>query len=422
MKIDLDVLAIILQKGWASLSGLITIFFVIRYFNLDEQGFFYLLLALVSALMFFDFGINISTTQIIARMNAEIDLKSVLIKHISAYYHKTKKRLSLYSYIYISLICLYFFLYHKNLDITLIQSFFIIIIYSIISIITLQTNLRAAIMDGLGEVKTVAFYRTISLVTSSFILWIGMANNFGFWAFLASQILNTFQFSFLIRNFKISKLDSNRDDFTTKYISLGTQQLQIALTGLGAYAVLAMPVFVLAGYNELELSGKFGMSLQLVGAITGVALTFLSAKAYVYSGLYAKRNMVELKNFHSQRVLYSWIFLIIAILILYVLIINNNEFSLKLQQKLVDTNFWPMIVITIFGIHYYNTQSPLMQAMGGDSLFIIALIRTFLIFASFFILHYHHHITFSLTWGYILGMTISTFMVFFHVKNKFQIR
>lgn len=418
IKIDKEIITVFLQRGWSSLSGIITIYFIAKYLTGNQQGVYYLISALSIIISFFDFGLNTATVQNTAQINASKYDEKEILERCKVVLYLSQKKANYYAAAYCCVILVFLYINNEKLNLTASESIAIFLTLSAISTLTLQTNLYIAFMEGKGDIKKSSKLKLISMMAGSIVLWAGISLGHSIPSLLISQALTAGILYALTKTHEkntLSKITLNkRID-----IRLSTRnQIKIALSGFSAYFVLNLPTYYLGTSGNLDSAGKFGMTFQLLGAITGFSIVFLNSKLYIYCGLYQKNEIIKLRSFHNKRTALSWAFLMLSIGAIALTFITLPEITLPIKNKIIDDEYYALIFITIAGINYYNGQSILFQSKGGDPLFLIGISRILVLVTIIALTSIYENQIYSLELSYA-AMSLITIAITFFLSRRF---
>ncbi len=417
-KIDKDLITVFLQRGWSSLSGIATIYFIAQYLTADQQGAYYLIAALSTIITFFDFGLKKTNIQNVAKIKGGKNQNNEKLEKCKSILSNSKKKSTYYAITYCILVFGFLNFNFEKLQITKIESLLTLLILSITSSLTLRTNIYIAFMEGDGNIKNSARFKLISMVCGSIVLWVGIYLGYGIASLLVSQILSTTIIYTLTQIHQKSTIGNTKHNSKVNIKISTNNQIKIALSGFSAYLVLNIPTYYLGIRGDLISAGKFGMTFQLLGAISGFSIVFLNSKLYIYCGLYQKQDINKLKAYHKQRIMLSWIFLLASITGIAIAFWMLPESTSAIRLKIIDTEFYGLALITLLGINYYNCQSVLLQSKGGDPLFFIGVLRIAILAIAISITASFTGNIYSLEISYAI-MTIATIIATFFASRSF---
>ena len=418
IKIDKEVITVFLQRGWSSLSGIITIYFIAKYLTENQQGVYYLISALLVIISFFDFGLNTATVQTAAQINASKYNEKEILERCKVVLYLSRKKANYYAVVYCCITLGFLYLNVEKLYLTTSESIAIFLTLSSISILTLQTNLYIAFMEGKGDIKESSKLKLISMITGSIVLWAGIFLGYSIPSLLTSQALTAGILYALTKTHERNTLSGIKLNRKTDIKLSTSNQIKIALSGFSAYFVLNLPTYYLGTSGDLDSAGKFGMTFQLLGAITGFSIVFLNSKLYLYCGLHQKNEIAKLKSFHKKRTALSWAFLTLSISGIALAFLMLPEITMPIKNKIIDNEYYILTLVTMAGINYYNGQSILFQSKGGDPLFSIGILRIIILVSTITFTSVNENQLYSLELAYAT-MSLTTIAITFFISRRF---
>ncbi len=302
--IDIDILWIIFNKVWSILKGPITILFILKFLCPEEQGLWYTFISLGALSVFAELGFTTIITQFVSHEYANLnEVDGILLgpkEHIERIISLI--RFSIYFYIIIIpaailVLCLVGYIYFgMKID----NTFFAWSVFSIVGGLNLLFSLLQAIYQGLDKVKKTQ----INILTGSILMalfnWTLLYFNFAIWALTLGNLLGlTIMLILLyytapafwhqIIKFKIE----NKYNWFHEIINL---QWKYAISWASGYFIFFLLIPAVYKYTGKTEAGQLGVAQSMVGAISGIAASWIVSKIPKFNILVAKKQRVQLNT------------------------------------------------------------------------------------------------------------------------------
>ena len=178
-----------------------------------------------------------------------------------------------------------------------------------------------------------------------------------------------------------------------------------------------VPIIFSLGY--LELAGKFGLTLQILNALSGLAITWVNSKLALFGTSVAKGRLVEMKSEFDRlaRLSLGILFLLLVIFwcIFFYLSIIKSEFL----NRLLPANYLAIVSIAIFANHVYSCLNVYLLSFKKDTLFVLNVYKILFLIIGFGVL-----LSINLESGFIYLYFLSAIAINFlgsiYVFNKFN--
>ncbi len=378
IKIEKKVIWVLMFRGASAFCGLMTIFLIAKILNQGEQGLFYAILSFLVGQQVFDFGIIQSAYQVSAKFRGESlgyndtreDLCAILGSNISALI-----KLGFFiGVVYSTFFMLYF---HSVTPIEANRfNSETIIKMAVLMIFTTPLNTCMSSIEGMGNVTYVFKARLIILLGSNAVLWLSLINEVGLESVLYQQIATLALMLCMLINSPAKLFLRLSSAKLVKTISF-RNCMQIFSTNLSNYAVFYLPSLILTQSGNVVLAGAFGMTLQIFNASTGFATSWVNSKTYIFAELYQLKKLNQLKSLYFNSFTKSWIALLVIYCVLgmfFYLVIPTSY-----GERMLPLSGILFLFLSFVGFHFYNVTGPLLQAMMGDPIYKLSILRVFVV-------------------------------------------
>lgn len=313
-----DVKALLFQRGWLTLSGAVTVLIVPQTLTLSEQGLFFTFLSLAAIQSIFEAGITSVFFNYAAHERALLaaDPPPSAADRLRA---QTRLRdlVAIARRWFLALALLFCLLvgtfgYHfvdvavRREGLTMHwQTPFLLLIGAIS--LSLYNLSRIPILEGHGQIATVANFRLRSSVLSAAVLWAGMAAGWGLWALAVGYGIQsaamTIQVAIAYRRLALPASGAPRSapgdaiDWRSEILPL-----QFRLAGsyfCGYFIAQAVVPYTLQTHGS-EAAGQVGLMLSVFNALAAMVASYMYAAAPKYATCIARRDNEPLAGLFSK--------------------------------------------------------------------------------------------------------------------------
>lgn len=356
-------------------SGIVTLPLILRMLSKEEIGLNYLLLTFGSLVSLFDFGFapqfgrNISYifggAQSLKKEGIETVDNSTSINYrlLATMIHTAQ-----FVYRRIGLIVLFTMLTFGTWYVHNVTNGFqsvkgtllIWIIFSFSAFFEIYYSYYTALLVGKGMImesrKAIVYSRIVYVILAFIFLYFG----FGLIGIVIANFISPFfnriiSYRFFFTNELKCKIDcftiSNKEK-TELFEIVWHNAKKIGLVFIGAYAINKFSLFLAGLYLPLSEIASYGLMIQLVGVINGVASTYFAISQSRFSSLRVNGNrLMILKEFAFSMNVYYLIFILGSVLLVFVspFILTFIGSNAKLPSLLIMLMF--LVIVLLEGNH-----------------------------------------------------------------------
>lgn len=346
-------------RAWQAISGPLTIIFLVRALTLGEQGVYYVLASVMSIQLFFELGL----------LNVLISQSGHLASDIAANRPHAKQRMSqlisvagrwflwasvLYAFAAIG------FGWRTLADKVSTDDWKMpLVCLSIVAAGTVALAPRLAILEGAGYRASVYKVRFFQMLLGTLAVWSTLLMGFKLWALVLSsfvQFLCSFLATFVVHRSFFESLHHAKEDRETNVKSVEESglkwfsevfplQWRVALTSIAYHVATQFFTVILVRYHGEEAAGQLGMTMSIVMAIQGMAITFIQTKFSLVSNLHGAGDREEAGELWRRSALISTGLLVTALSSVLILI-----WLLPLAEKGWEDRFiepWQMVILAV---------------------------------------------------------------------------
>lgn len=315
-------------RAWQAISGPLTIVFLVKALTLGEQGVYYVLASVMSIQLFFELGLlNVLISQS-GHLASEIgenrlDAKSRMHQLVTVAGRWFLGASILYA------VSAILFGWRALMDKASTNDWQLpLICLSIVAAGSVALAPRLAILEGAGYREKVYKVRFFQMLLGTLAVWCALLMGLKLWALVLSSAVQ-FLCSFLAtvyfyRDFFVSLRtepdreairSSSSDDSSLRWFrEVFPLQWRVAVTSIAYHVATQFFTVILVRYHGEEAAGRLGMTMSVVMAIQGMAITFIQTKFSLVSALHGSGKREEAGELWRRSALISSGLLLVALL------------------------------------------------------------------------------------------------------------
>ena len=365
--IDGAVIYVILQRGWSSIAGLITLLLLIRYLTKIELGYYYAFSSLIGIQMVFELGLTTIIRQFISHdmahlkmtrqrfISGKIDVRVRLLKLIV-------KSLKIYSIICLCILIVItpiglLFFSDPNASMTVDWKFpwFLLVLFSTLNCFA---SVVTAVIEGLGFISRVKRVLLISTIISSVAVWFTLLSGHGLYAPVLLNAVNFICVIFWVwKHFKRVFIQAYRVDLRHEYINYQTKwkadvwplQWRVAVSWIGGYFIFYIINPVAFKYYGPEFSGQIGITFQVLNLMLAMSASLIATKMPYFGQLISKRDYLTLNSYYTTiEIVSSMFFLLMSVAAIVFLLVLHGCEVIYADRFLPVGLFSVLLVMTFF--------------------------------------------------------------------------
>jgi O-antigen/teichoic acid export membrane protein len=395
--IDKTIFFTIITKFLQIFGGLFSIFFIVKFLNLDEQGFYYTFASLAALQVFFELGLNGIITQFVAheksfliwRNNFILEGELLYLSRISSLLRLIVKWYLFFSIaLFIFLISVgssFFYHFDKSNGHVIWNIPWILLSFS--TAISLIVTPFLSFIEGLGKVEEISKIRLLQQLTSLFILWFGLILGFKLFVLGIVGLISTISAIFMLLKNKKLFLYIWRIKITYKvnYINeIFPFQWKIAISWISGYFIFQFfnpIIFVTEGTLR---AGQMGMTLVALGGILSLSFSWISTKIPKFTDYIAQKKYHLLDKLFFNSLVISSIINITALAFFYITIYLIRLFHfdighLEIADRFLDNTSLLLMMIPVFINHVVGSLAVYLRSHKKEPYLLYSIINALLI-------------------------------------------
>jgi O-antigen/teichoic acid export membrane protein len=395
--IDRAVFYTLLGRGWNIGAGLLTIFLVAHFLSPETQGFYYTFNSLIALQVFAELGLSFAIIQFSSHEMAHLswmdngtvqgspDAKRRLqsLMNFSITWFGVAALLMILILIPVGL---YFFdaidldaidLDAIDLDLVMINKIFVpnIAIPWLILVVFTALNLfvtaTSSILEGCGKVSHIAIIRLWKSVFSTTSLCIVLYFNGSLYSLAVSSVVSfLISFLWLYVRYKPFFIDLHRHSKNLPGMKWKTEiwpfQWRIAISWMCGFFIFQIFNPLLFKTQGPAAAGQMGMTMQIIGAMNGFAMVWISTKAPAYGQLIAKKRFNELDSLFKRGFLQSFGFLLIVVSAVWMGLFYLNYISSPYSHRVLPLHLFSYLCLVCFINHIVFAEAAYLRAFKRE--------------------------------------------------------
>lgn len=340
-------------------GGFITLFFILKELNVNEQGYYFTFGSILAIRLFFELGINNIIIQFVAYEKASLDLNNNSFKILNDY---SASRLSSISSLILNwyprlalilFLSLYFFGYYffsgENDQVVWYLPWIILCFSTTLNFILAPFY---AFFEGLGYIEKISLYRLIQTFFSMTFTWIFLIIDFKLFSSPLAALIGVliaiflFQKMFLNLFINIRKIKvSNEVSYINEVFPL---QWKLAVSWISGYFIFQLFNPLVFKFIGADQAAKMGTSLAVLSSILFIGVSWIQTKTPQISELISKKKYFELDLMFNKALIQS-MFVSFTILTLFnITVFTINYFNIsflgvELSNKFLDSKYLILI-------------------------------------------------------------------------------
>jgi hypothetical protein len=428
----------VIGRGWSILTGPITLLLLAVFLSPEQQGFYYTFTSILALQIFFELGLSFVLLQLASHEKAKLEWTNdgILDGDPTAkarLFSLLRMALAWYGIAAILVIGvvmplgLIFFARHQPVGVDVgwqLPWILVVLVFGC----NLFVSPIFVVLEGCGLVAEIAFVRIWHAVVSSLLFWLALSLH---WGLFAAVVINGFGFFwgigwlwFYKRSFL---LDLVSFPFSGAAISWRREvwpfQWKIAISWLSGYFIFQLFNPVLFAFHGATAAGQMGMSLNMIGSISNLALAWVETKSAPFGSLIAKREFKKLDQMFFPCLWQSFSIVALGGVALWIVAFYLNHIHHPFSHRLLDPVPLGFLIATAMLNHIVIAEGVYLRAHKQDPFLVTSIIIGFLVSLSTYFLGKHFAAT-GMAVGYFtimlfIGLGVGTW-IFMQKRRLWQ--
>jgi hypothetical protein len=381
--IDRAVLYVLISRGFSLIALPLTLYLIVNYFSLAEQGFYYTFANILSISVFVELGLGLVLTQFASHEFAHLAWKedgSLYGEENSSHrlISLIRKSLRIYGIISVLLLIILLplglFFFSSGVNSRSVNFSLPWILLVLFSVINLGTYPLLTIIEGCGKVAEVQRLRLSQSIIGTLGIWAILILHGGLYVASVIACSNFVIAVIWIRNrfrglvLQIVNFDKSR---TNGHLSWRKEilpmQWRIAVSWICGFFIYQLFNPLLFRYQNAEAAGQMGMSLTVSNIALSISVAWISTKFPTYGSLIKKGLYSELDSIAKKSTIQAFSFSFVGSIgiILIVLLVKhhfpnygNRLLSTSAVAALLLTNMINLLTTSMAGYLRAHKEEP----------------------------------------------------------------
>ena len=344
--IDRAVFYALLAHGWRACGGLVSILLIAEFLTPETQGYYYTFQSLVGLQVFFDLGLGLAVVSVTSHEWAKLQLNEerAIIgdpESLSRLVSFGRKLASWYAVAAIVFVLLVapagaLFLAQKGNSTGWLAPWLLAVLFQGILLWSLPFQ---ALFEGCNQVVAIQRFQFWQSVLANLALWIGLSSGAGLWslaAFIGMQAATTiFYLGVLQRSFFLPFTRPSGGSRIDWKLEVWPMQWRLALLGGVNFFMYSLFTPVMFHYYGAVVAGQMGMTWQVLSALQGAALAWLSTKVPFLGLLIAQKQYAKLDRIWLRASLIGITVMSLGGIGVWTFVYCLNRMDLSLRSRLL---------------------------------------------------------------------------------------
>ncbi len=402
------------------------------YLTLEDQGLWYTFISLGALTMLVDLGFTSIITQFISHEFAHLTFENGKLtgkeKRLNSIFSLIHYSIKFYSYIvlFASILLVLFGIYYFRSE--KISVFFLWLLFSISSSLSLYSSLLLSIFQGLDNFKETQKIILFSSILMTVCIWLMLFFDFSILALAIGNLINIFlQLIFSYARAPIFWRQVMQYKIVEKVnwaSSIKSLQIKYGFSLFSGYIIFYLFTPVLNNYFGSAIAGQYGMSMSLVSSISLLAGGWVVSSIPKYNILVSQKKYLELRDLFTKSVFSAILVHVLTSLILvvgiYFILIHT-----KYENRILSVENVIVLLFISFIQSLINYLAIYLRSFKEEPFFLLSIFNALLVlFILFFVLPNFGLLTMLLVNAgllsfLILPLSINIFLKKLHAQQSF---
>jgi O-antigen/teichoic acid export membrane protein len=410
----------VLARGWAGISGLITVALIARKLSPAEQGYYYTFGSLVALQIIFELGFSVVILQLATHEAAHLTIDaSERIFGPDAPHSRLasilRKAIKWYSVAAVLMACVliptgwHFFSSNPDTHHPVAWRLpWICVVLA--SSVTFQIDPIFSFLEGCGYVARVARTRLAQSITAGLLAWGALLLHHGLFApalLIAGQAIAGIVWLFNRRHLLLHlfrhPVGQHAVDWWTEVWPF---QWRIAISYACGFFIFQLFNPVLFKYWGPAAAGRMGMSLNLSNAIASIAIAWINTKAAPFGAMIARREYASLDRLFFRSVWQSISLAFMGALVVWAGVLLLNHRHLPFAQRVLPPLPFAFLLISMVMNQAVNSWALYLRAHKQEKFLIPSVIGASCLTLSTYFLGRHFGALGMTSGQLVIGLTV----------------
>lgn len=376
--IDRAVFFTLLGRGWNVGAGLFTIVVIAHFLSPELQGYYYTFNSLIALQIFAELGLNFAIIQFASHEmahlnwlpNGTVSGDAEAKRRLQSLMHFAFSWFGVAALLMIAFLLpagLYFF--NSGIPDAIVMSN-VSIPWALLVIFTaanLFVTAAAAILEGCGKVAQVAVLRLWQSLFAVTMVWAILSLGGHLYALtMSSLMMALIGFTWLWINHRMFFKDLMAHRTPLPGMSWREEiwpfQWRIAVSWMSGYLIFQLFNPLLFKTHGPIVAGQMGMSLQIIAAMNGAAMTWITTKAPTYGQMVANNQRKELDALFARGLSQSSVFLFAGVVAVWSILFFLNETASPYASRVLPLPLFSLLCFVCLANHIVFAEAAYLRA------------------------------------------------------------
>jgi O-antigen/teichoic acid export membrane protein len=387
--IDRAVFYTLLARAWSVASGLVTIVFVTAHLSPDLQGYYYTFYSLIALQIFAELGLNFAIVQFASHEMANLSWTPEGMVSGSEEAKRRLQSLMHFAFSWFGVAALltlavllplgmhYFGATTATLARGVNAPWSLLVVASAINLIV---NPFMALLEGCGKVAKVAMLRLSQSIASVLSVWVVLSRGGHLYSLAVSSSVTTlvgsawlwFRYRHFFRDLLAHRTHVPGISWRRE---LWPFQWRIAVSFTSGYLITQLFNPLLLATHGPAAAGQLGMSLQIISAMNGAAMAWITTKAPTYGQLIATGQIRRLDALFTRGLVQSFAFLFLGVAAVWFTIHYLSMSTSTYATRVLPLPLFSLLCLACLANHIVVAEAVYLRAHKREPFMVLSLLN-----------------------------------------------
>ncbi len=364
----------VLHKGWAFLSGPISLLLISHFFTPSVQGYYYTFSSLLALQVFVELGLSQVLVQFVSHEWSHLEMDSrgnlrgdgVALGRFHSIARFTFRWYGIASLLFALGLSLGGFFYFSRAHPSVVDWKTPWLVLSLSSGLLLSVVPLNAIVEGCNQVKFLNIFRFYQAVFLSFLTWLAICAGANLWTLVLMTSVNAFTTLAVLgwhyRALLAGLFDSPGADGFSWGDEIWPMQWRIALSWLSGYFSFTLFTPTVFATEGAAMAGRMGMTWNILNVVMAVAATWVVTKIPSYGMLIARKDYEALDRLFYRSAARSIALVLLGLVAVWAVTYLLNAGSYAIANRLLPPGPTALFCIGTFFAYFTSPFSAYLRA------------------------------------------------------------
>jgi hypothetical protein len=385
----------VLARAWSSSAGLVTLLLIARFLSSVEQGYYYTFGSMVALQIVFELGFSIVILQLASHERARLSIAQdgtivgdpIAHERLASVLQKSVRWYTIAGFLLAVFLIpagFYFFSYHHSGQAVGWQMPWCIVVLA--ATLTFQIDPVLSFLEGCGYVANVARLRLAQAMLGAILMWLSLLTRHGLFApammilgqFIAGAVWLFGRRAFLLGLLRY-KTGAHRILWSREVWPF---QWRIAVSWICGYFIFQLFNPILFAFRGPVEAGQMGMSLNIAGALSSVAIAWVNTKAAPFGAMIARREFGHLDHVFFRALRHSLAVYVSVAVTVWVGVLYMNFAHIHFARRVLSPLLLGLLLLATLLNVIVVAQSVYLRAHKQEKYLISAIVTAILVSSS----------------------------------------